>query len=651
MKFLKTKTISKKVGLGFLFTAILMAATVFTTIFFAHKIDDIEKRLVETRIPISENSTDMLNAVNESISSLRAWIILGQAEAKKERAIAWKIIEQNLHEMEILSKHWQDPKDLEVLKEVKADILELKEYQLEIEEIAHTHDNIPATQILVEEAEPLIDVMFNSVTSLIDAEIIMPATVERKLILGMMADIRGTTAIIIANIRAYLLTGESKFEEAFKSAWNKNTQRVNDLSNKKSLLSKSQLDSFNKYLEARENFVELPEEMFEVRKSISWNLANEWLETREGIVAKKLKDTLSKLSHKQQKLMREDALYSSKLTEELVVLEYVLLAFGLISSFIIGLTIYLSVSKDLSFVTGRVIDGIKKINRLTDDITKHSHSLSVSTDQQATCMEQTSATMVEIGAMVKRNSDDALSSSDVANKSFEEVREGVSQIKEMTQSLSIIDESNEKLLSQIEAGNDKMSEITNIIQEIGEKTQVINDIVFQTKLLSFNASVEAARAGEHGKGFAVVAEEIGNLATMSGNAADEIYTMLENSVATVNQVTQEQKIEMDKLISANKENIESGVVIGHQCEEFLGHILNSMDELKSNVEKITLASEEQARGVQEVNIAIGEVDEATQVNSTIANGTSKISKDLENNVESFKLVVDELKELSGNGAA
>jgi hypothetical protein len=91
-----------------------------------------------------------------------------------------------------------------------------------------------------------------------------------------------------------------------------------------------------------------------------------------------------------------------------------------------------------------------------------------------------------------------------------------------------IQETNKKLVDDVLEGNRKISEIVELVKEIGNKTKVINDIVFQTKLLSFNASVEAARAGEHGKGFAVVAEEVGNLASMSGQASKEISALLEN---------------------------------------------------------------------------------------------------------------------------
>ena len=79
-------------------------------------------------------------------------------------------------------------------------------------------------------------------------------------------------------------------------------------------------------------------------------------------------------------------------------------------------------------------------------------------------------------------------------------------------------------------------EILGYIKSIEEKTKVINDIVFQTKLLSFNASVEAARAGEQGKGFAVVAEEVGNLATMSGTSAEEISKLLESSISHIESI-------------------------------------------------------------------------------------------------------------------
>jgi methyl-accepting chemotaxis protein len=93
--------------------------------------------------------------------------------------------------------------------------------------------------------------------------------------------------------------------------------------------------------------------------------------------------------------------------------------------------------------------------------------------------------------------------------------------------------------------NENMADIVKSIAEIKTKTNVINDIVFQTKLLSFNASVEAARAGEHGKGFAVVAEEVGALAAMSGNASKEIAQLLDGSLSRVTVLADETKQRAD----------------------------------------------------------------------------------------------------------
>ena len=87
-------------------------------------------------------------------------------------------------------------------------------------------------------------------------------------------------------------------------------------------------------------------------------------------------------------------------------------------------------------------------------------------------------------------------------------------------------------MTSISESTEDLDSINNSIRGI-QKTQVINDIVFQTQLLSFNASIEAAKAGVHGKGFSVVAEEVGKLAVLSGTAASEISEILKESSKTI----------------------------------------------------------------------------------------------------------------------
>ena len=101
-------------------------------------------------------------------------------------------------------------------------------------------------------------------------------------------------------------------------------------------------------------------------------------------------------------------------------------------------------------------------------------------------------------------------------------------------------------MEEIKKSNEKIQEVVEIIQEIEEKTKAIDEIVFQTKLLSFNASVEAERAGEHGRGFSVVAQEVGNLAQLSGKSASGINEILGESIKRVKSISHDNSVKVDE---------------------------------------------------------------------------------------------------------
>jgi len=180
----------------------------------------------------------------------------------------------------------------------------------------------------------------------------------------------------------------------------------------------------------------------------------------------------------------------------------------------------------------------------------------------------------------------------------------------------------------MEDSNKEFSEIVKIITEIGDKTKVINDIVFQTKLLSFNASVEAARAGEHGKGFAVVAEEVGNLARMSGSAAKEITDMLGHSINKVNSIVSESSQKVDRLVEIGKDKISMGQSRAESCKQALKKISDNAKTISEMVGEIAHASKEQAQGVQEINKAISQMDQVVQQNTQVSQHSSSQAEQL-----------------------
>ena len=274
---------------------------------------------------------------------------------------------------------------------------------------------------------------------------------------------------------------------------------------------------------------------------------------------------------------------------------------------------------------------------------KSAQTLSDASTQQASSLQETMASTEQISAMVSQNAESA-GRVKVAVDANQEVSAGGAQsVTEMLHAIREIKENNDEVLRQMESSNKEFSSVVTISTEIGDKTKVINDIVFQTKLLSFNAAVEAARAGEHGKGFAVVAEEVGNLAQMSGNAAKEISDMLNGSVRNVKEIIDRTSQGVERIVEVGKDKISSGLSSAEKCRVALSKISENARSIASMVGEISGSSAEQAKGVQEINKAISLLDQVTQKNSEVAQQSSSQAEQLNTEVERLGTAVGDLK--------
>lgn len=272
-----------------------------------------------------------------------------------------------------------------------------------------------------------------------------------------------------------------------------------------------------------------------------------------------------------------------------------------------------------------------------------SKDLSSSSIQQASALQETVAAVTEINSMVARTSDMANQSKITSSQNIKTVEEGKKSIHEMINAIQDIKGSNKNIFNQVDEGNKKISEIVKVINEIESKTKIINEIVFQTKLLSFNASVEAARAGENGRGFAVVAEEVGNLAQMSGSASKEISALIKQSTNKVENIVNEISQKVSELINRSSEKTELGEKISKQCELIFEKILNNSTEIDSLFNEVTNSTNEQSKGISEINLAMHEIDTLTQQNSSAAQSSSNTAGTLVQQ----SLIINELsKDLS-----
>lgn len=325
-------------------------------------------------------------------------------------------------------------------------------------------------------------------------------------------------------------------------------------------------------------------------------------------------------------------------------------------SMAIGILVIRKPITELTKLTDGLSETANEVALMSEAIASSSTNLASGATQQAAALEQTSASMEQMSAMVTSNSESATSSQQVVTQSQVSAERGKTVVSEMIDSIEQIDKSNAAIMEQIEVSNRNMSDIVNVIADISNKTKVINEIVFQTKLLSFNASVEAARAGENGKGFAVVAEEVGNLAQMSGTASLEIANMLESSKQKVESIVHDTKTKVEILVTAGKSKVETGTSIAKQCGEVLDEIVNNVKSVNQMTAQIANGSLEQSKGVQEINKAMLQLNSVTQQTtatsqeaSVSADRLSKQAIDLRKAVESVQRTLEGNSKNVGNG--
>ena len=257
-------------------------------------------------------------------------------------------------------------------------------------------------------------------------------------------------------------------------------------------------------------------------------------------------------------------------------------------------------NESLIDIVSNVRGGTEAIATATSQIAAGNIDLSSRTEEQASALEQTAASMEELADTVKRNYEQSRHANEIAEAASQVAVKGGSVVSQVVHTMEAINTSSRK--------------IADIIG-------VIDGIAFQTNILALNAAVEAARAGEQGRGFAVVASEVRSLAGRSATAAREIKALIETSV---NNVTE-----------------------GCQQVERAG---STMDEIVVNVRRvtdimneITSASQDQTSGIDQVNQAVGQMDQVTQSNAALVEEAAAAAQSLEHQAKGLVQAVSVFK--------
>ena len=255
---------------------------------------------------------------------------------------------------------------------------------------------------------------------------------------------------------------------------------------------------------------------------------------------------------------------------------------------------------NIKWLVGQIGEATTLVNTSAREIASGNADLCARTESQASSLEETASTLEELTSTVKQNAEHFHHASKLVSSTAEMAGNGGEVVGKVINTMGSIKESSRK--------------IADIIG-------VIDGIAFQTNILALNAAVEAARAGEQGRGFAVVAAEVRNLAQRSASAAKEIKTLIGDSV----------------------EQVEVGRHLVDEAGEAMEDIVTSVQLVAEIINGTATASREQSSGIEQVNQAVGHMDEITQQNATLVEQAAAAAGSLQDQAAKLAQLVDTFK--------
>lgn len=282
-----------------------------------------------------------------------------------------------------------------------------------------------------------------------------------------------------------------------------------------------------------------------------------------------------------------------------------------------------SLNKSLSKINSELEESAAQTDSVSNKVAESSERLSQATTEQAAAVAETAASLTEMTSMLASTGAHATTALSLAQSGERESQHG----KEVTTRLKDV-------MTELQEATVKLERMRALISEMEKKTSVINDIVFESRLLAFNAAIEAARAGALGKGFAVVADEVGKLAVLSGNAAEEIRNLLRSGGS-----------EVSEIVALASDRIRQGNQVAEECQNAFMGMSESLENIREAVRGIEAATREQQVGVREIQKALTESEQVTHSNAASAEILGQQGMNLAESSSKLKSQVFSLSEI------
>jgi methyl-accepting chemotaxis protein/methyl-accepting chemotaxis protein-1 (serine sensor receptor) len=349
---------------------------------------------------------------------------------------------------------------------------------------------------------------------------------------------------------------------------------------------------------------------FQGQDELARAMSNQQMDQALTIFAQKLQPQLEEIGRaatslvdQQNRDLAENAKASKVRSSRIQALMIALAIFGTIVGGVVTALVR-NVSRDLRHLSSELSDNTAHVANAATQVSSASHSLADGASKQAASLEETSASTEEIVSITRKNADHA--------------RQVAGLMQESERGAGDVHETLDRMV-------EKMKEIDASSNKIARIIKVIDEIAFQTNILALNAAVEAARAGDAGLGFAVVADEVRNLAQRCAQAARDTAALIEESIET----SRDGNARLDQMAGAVRTMTETS------------------SRVKVLVDGVSVGSQEQARGMEQISRAITEMERVTQESAAGAQQSASAGSDLDSHAARLRQLVHEMRDMVG----